>query len=77
MPSPVGRTRRPNGTTSVRFTMRVNEEAHEKAARAAAALGLTMAAYFEHLLRREELDESGRPLWWSQHQEELPLSQSA
>ena len=45
------------------------------------SLGISISAYVERLLEREELDALGRPVWWDEpcarDQEELPLPQSA
>jgi hypothetical protein len=61
--------------------VRVSPDNRSKAAKAAAALGISMAAYVDALLDREELDEHDRPTWWqepvSTDQEVLPLSESA
>jgi hypothetical protein len=55
----------------------VQPDRHAKAQAAASALGISLAAYIDHLLAHEELDEEGRPLWWADavpaDQEELPL----
>lgn len=57
--------------------VRVAPENKLKAEQAAAALGISMTAYVDALLTHEQLDERGRPLWWTKpvpaDQEELPL----
>ncbi len=73
------RIRRPAATATI--YARVDPDAHAKAHAAAAALGVSVAAYVEQLLARDEVDETGRPVWWegppSTSQEELPLRQTA
>lgn len=71
-PLPIRRTR----GTSVALFARVRPPLHDKALRAAAAVGVSMATYVEQLIARDEVDEHGRPLWWTDapaEQEELPL----
>lgn len=57
--------------------VRVSPENSQKVELAAAALGISKAAYVDALLSREQLDPRGRPLWWTDpvptDQEELPL----
>lgn len=76
-----GRPRRPYGTPLRQLKARVGEEAVERAHRAAAALGVTMAEYVEALLLHDEPGLDGRPVWWSKptrrDQEVLPLGESA
>jgi hypothetical protein len=58
--------------------VRVSPHNRAKAGRAAAALGISMAAYVDALLDREQLDDQDRPLWWTAtDQEVLPLGESA
>ncbi len=75
-----GRGKRAPGATATIYA-RIGPPQHEKARTAAAAMGLSLAAYLDLLLAHEELDASGRPLWWDGplcvDQEELPLSRSA
>jgi hypothetical protein len=75
-----GRSRR-RGTPLRQFKARVNEEAVQRAHRAAAALGVTTAEYVEALLLHDEPGPDGRPVWWTKpvpgDQKELPLTQSA
>ena len=58
-------------------TVRMKESSWEKAERAAASLGVSRDAYLDRYLEREELDEQGRPVWWTDpvpaDQKELPL----
>jgi len=72
-----GRTHRRGVSNAVLLQARVQPERHAKAQAAAAALGISVAAYIDQLLAHEEVDEHGRPLWWtasvSADQEELPL----
>lgn len=72
-----GRTHRRGVSNTVLLQARVQPDRHAKAQAAAAALGISLAAYIDQLLAHEELDEQGRPLWWatsvSADQEELPL----
>lgn len=73
-PTPAGK-RRTRGT-SVALFARVRPPLHDKAHRAAAATGVSLASYVEQLIARDEVDEHGRPLWWPRtdpSQEELPL----
>jgi hypothetical protein len=59
------------------MTGHVPPEIKAKAESMAAALGISLGAYLEELLRREQVDEHGRPVWWTdpapRDQEELPL----
>ncbi len=73
-----GPRRRPRSAGSTALFARVNPDNHTKALAAADALGVSLAAYVDALLARDELDERGRPTWWpiddtSSDQEELPL----
>ena len=83
MANRAGRARRPVGVgaKATPSTVRLIPEAWQKAETAAAALGVSRDAYLDALLLREQLDERGRPLWWTdpvpQDQVELPLTQSA
>lgn len=76
-----GRRPRQINAPTVLLQARVDPELRAKAHRAAAAVGVSLAAYVEQLLAHEQLDETGRPLWWAEavpsDQEELPLSRSA
>lgn len=42
---------------------RVLPEIHSKATTAAQAAKMSLSAYLESLIARDELDEQGRPLW--------------
>jgi len=72
-----GRTHRRGVANTVLLQARVQPDRHAKAQAAAAALGISVAAYIDLLLAHEELDEDGRPLWWAgavpSNQQELPL----
>jgi hypothetical protein len=72
-----GRQVRSGVADALLLPVRVKRENKAKAAKAADALGISMAAYVDALLDREELGEDGRPMWWTQpvaaDQEELPL----
>ena len=73
-----GRTHRRGVSNAVLLQARVQPERHAKAHAAASALGIPLAAYIDGLLAHEEVDEQGRPVWWSTpavpaDQEELPL----
>jgi hypothetical protein len=61
--------------------VRVSPGSHAKLDQMAAALGVSKAAIVDAMLGRQELDDRGRPVWWSEptlrDQEELPLTQSA
>lgn len=76
-----GRRQRSGNLPKVLLQGRVEPAAREKAHRAAAALGISVTAYLEQLLLHDELDDRGRPLWWTEplppDQGELPLSRSA
>ncbi len=75
-----GRAKRPANVPTVILQARVRPAVRDKAHAAAAALGISVAAYIEQLVAHEQVDEKGRPLWWvceDADQEELPLSQSA
>lgn len=49
---------------SVALFARVRPQHHEKARVAAAAMGVSLATYIEQLLDRDEVDPTGRPVWW-------------
>ncbi|WP_143448467.1 hypothetical protein [Kineosporia sp. A_224] len=72
-----GRRHRSGVSQAVALQVRVQPAQRAKAETAAAALGISVAAYIDRLLAEEVLDEAGRPLWWTQpvpaDQEELPL----
>ena len=74
-----GRTQRTRGVgPSTRpSTVRMREAMWEKAEQAAASLGVSRDAYLDRYMEREELDEHGRPVWWTDpipaDQQELPL----
>lgn len=56
----------------VQAGLRLTAEEYEKAHAAAAAADLSFAAYLGVLIRRDELDERGRPLWAENASEYLP-----
>lgn len=72
-----GRTHRRGVSNTVLLQARVQPDRRAKAEAAAAALGISVAAYIDQLLDHEQLDEHDRPLWWTvpvpADQEELPL----
>jgi hypothetical protein len=76
-----GRRQRVGVAGTTLMSARVHPEHLVKAKRAAEALGISLAAYVDELLAREELDALGRPLWWSDpippDQQELPLDKTA
>lgn len=55
----------------------VKEDLRQKVRDVAEAAGISQAMYLSALIRRDELDPNGVPLWFEpdpdQHQEELPL----
>jgi hypothetical protein len=59
----------------------VEPETLDRVYAVAEALGVSLTAYVEELIRHDQLDEQGRPVWWTdpapQDQEELPLTQTA
>lgn len=64
------------GNEPVLLQGRVDRSIRAKASRAADAAGITMAAYLEALIERDEVDAAGRPLWLpvrDTDQQELPL----
>ncbi len=77
------RIRRPDGTQNlgVPFYSRVTPEAKAVLDAAAAVLDVPKWVILDAILRRTELDEHGRPVWWpdntTNQQQELPLPQSA
>lgn len=75
-----GRSKRAPGAAATLYA-RVGPEQYEKARTAAAAVGVSVAAYLDALLAHDDLDADGRPVWWTgpapTNQEELPLSRSA
>lgn len=76
MPPIKGRRPRP-GVVTVRVNAHVTPETKAKADAIADALGISMSAYLEDLIRQEQLDEQGRPVRRMapvpRDQEELPL----
>jgi hypothetical protein len=42
---------------------RLTREEHSKAHRAAAALGVSLSGYLAELVRRDQVDDTGRPVW--------------
>lgn len=42
---------------------RLTRAEHAKAHKAAAALDLSLSGYLAELVRRDEIDDTGRPLW--------------
>ena len=43
---------------------RVQPSTHAKANAAADALGISLSAYLDSLIARDEVDDQGRPTWW-------------
>lgn len=76
-----GRPRRKRGVPRVPLRARVEPETLDRVYAVAEALGVSLTAYVEELIRHDQLDERGRPVWWtgpvSTDQEELPLTQTA
>jgi len=76
-----GRNKRRNARDAVAVGVRVHPEQRAKLDAIADALGVSISAYVERLIEREQLDDRGRPVWWdrpvSRDQEELLLPQSA
>ena len=68
MSNRAGRVRRPIGVgaQATPSTVRLLPDAWRKAETAAEALGISRDAYLDALLLREELDERGRPVWWTE-----------
>ena len=62
------------GRKSVYTGVRLRSEDHEKAHAAAAALDMSLSGYLATLVRRDELDAHGRPVWASvtEQAERLP-----
>jgi hypothetical protein len=54
---------------------RLSRAEHAKAHGAAAAAGVSLSGYLAELVRRDELDAEGRPLWAEPRPEELPLTE--
>jgi hypothetical protein len=61
-----GRTHRTGVSSAVELMVRVKPSNRAKAGTAAAALGVSLAAYIDKLLEHETLAEDGRPLWWDE-----------
>lgn len=57
-----GRAKRPTEGQKVLFA-KIAEENHSKASAAAQAMGISLAAYVDLVLDREQVDASGRPIW--------------
>jgi hypothetical protein len=72
-----GRPRRPRGVPRVPLRARVEPETLDRVYAIAEALGVSLTAYVEELIRHDQLDERGRPVWWAdpepRDQQELPL----
>jgi hypothetical protein len=72
-----GRKQRTRAASTVFLQVRVYPEQRAKAEAAAEALGISLAAYVDRLLAREEVDAAGRPVWWTDpaptDQGELPI----
>lgn len=70
-----GRTPRKGVADAVQLNVRVHEDRRKKVERIADALGISVNAYIDSLLAHEQLDATGRPLWWAdpvpRDQEEL------
>ncbi len=82
MPAIAGRRRRTaTANATAVLQARVAPQVRTKAHETADALGVSMAVYIQRLIEHDELDERGRPTWWTEeydaHQEELPLQHSA
>lgn len=58
-----GRAKRQVTGPTVIMQARVAPAARARAHTAAAALGISLAAYLEQLVLRDDLDEAGRPTW--------------
>lgn len=65
--------RRQRGQSSALY-VRVRPGFKEKADRAAAAAGVSLATYIEQLLARDQVDDAGLPVWWP---ESVPFTQEA
>lgn len=73
-----GRVRRPHvgGLKRMLLQARVDEQSWSKANKAADAAGISMSAYIQSLIDRDETDAEGCPVWRrapDPTQEELPL----
>lgn len=64
-----------HGDEPVLMQGRVRRDVRAKANAAAQAAGITLAAYLERLVDRDEVDSGGCPIWLTpaNAQEELPL----
>lgn len=61
-----GRQRQPNGHGAKReVRARISDDQAKKVARIADACGVSIAVYLDRALAREQLDDKGRPVWWS------------
>lgn len=75
-----GRAQRPPGKPTRLLQGRVDPGVHAKATIAAHAAGISVAAYLEALVERDEVDAFGLPRWLPARpvdQEELPLTKTA
>lgn len=76
-----GRKHRVGVADYVRLVADVPPETKTLVNATAEALGISVSAYLAALLAHQELDEHGRPLWWTapvpRDQGVLPLTQSA
>lgn len=77
-PVPGRRPRRPFQVPTRPLQGLVSYDMHSKARQAANAAGVSMGIYLDELIRRDEVDEAGCPLWLppkkaSEDQHEFPL----
>lgn len=83
MPPTPDRARQPRGDRANKhlFTVWVMNDLRDKIRIASAAAGISQAMYVAELIRRDELDPQGVPLWFeanpTESQEELPLHKTA
>ncbi len=73
-----GRAKRPHveGLKRMLLQARVDEQSWSKANQAADAAGISVSAYIQRLIDRDEMDVNGCPLWRAprdEGQQELPL----
>jgi len=52
-----------NGRTSIRTVTSLDRDSYHKAHLAAEQLGVSVSGYLATLVRRDEVDTTGRPVW--------------
>jgi hypothetical protein len=67
----------PHSRTKVGINFPLDPDDYIKARDAAAAAGISMREYFRQLIRRDVVDETGRPVWANPAPEQLTADSDA